>query len=218
MYDSRLLLDVALQRPRVVDVGPGVASEKPSPRQPSRGPWRWTWPRAAHEGVAVAVAVLLLRRRRVGAPPLGAAVEHRGFGPCPASDVGAQHARCARLRARGPTSQHWRAASVGGGSWLATRSLTRPAGPAAGPMTPRTTPPKPDEAQNPRLGAEATPCLFGARKRPWNPSLLPQRSSPWASSHHWLTSLSILLLAKQPRKSRHRASTPKLEEAASRTA
>ena len=33
----------------------------------------------AHEGVAVSMPILLLRRRRVGAPPRGAAVEHRGL-------------------------------------------------------------------------------------------------------------------------------------------
>ena len=68
----------------------------------------------AHEGVAVAVAVLLLRRRRVGAPPLGAAVEHLCLGRRPAA-MSAQQARCGRPRERWPSSSV--VPRLGGCSW-----------------------------------------------------------------------------------------------------
>ena len=46
----------------------------------------------AHEGVAVSMPILLFGGCRVGAPPRGAAVEHRGFGRRPAA-MPAQQAR-----------------------------------------------------------------------------------------------------------------------------
>ena len=60
----------------------------------------------AHEGVAVSMPILLFGGCRVGAPPRGAAVEHRGLWAAQAEMSAAQHAKWAPQG--GPSIKHER--------------------------------------------------------------------------------------------------------------
>ena len=147
----------------------------------------------AHEGVAVAVAVLLLRRRRVGAPALGAAVEHRGLGSAQQemSALSTQSGRPGAGRRR----------STGAAAWqrlFLARCLA--GGPANGPIKPWTSA-KPGRASKTRIfGAKRQLALFGARNRPGTRRL--RRGTVTGVSR---SPSNLLLCSKQPRKNRHRA-------------